>query len=121
MCLRPRRNEKDCMHDSHGNKFCYHYSGRERFDLFSFNGQNRGIPVNSPVAIHESPGRVYATCQSLCRERVGPYPDMDILYGRSMRAANLETPDQDWFHNSDNEWSHIAYYPEIDDMCHGCR
>ena len=121
ICLRPRRDEKDCMKDSHHNKFCYHYSGRERFDQFSFNGQYRGLPLDSPVAIREPVENVKRKCQSLCREQLGSNPAMDLLNGRSMYAAEKATPPENRFHSGDNEWSHIAYYPEVDDMCHGCR
>ena len=121
-CLRPKTGEQDCMKDWSGNKFCYHYWGKEKFDKFSWNGQLRGLPLNSKAAKHPSVAEQYDRCEYLCHYKVGnDNGEMEILHGRSMVYAEHKTPPQDRFHEGDNEWSHIAYYPEVDDMCHGCK
>ncbi|KAL6717034.1 hypothetical protein ACLMJK_004948 [Lecanora helva] len=120
VCLRFKPGEEECAKDPAGNKFCYHYQGKEKFDFFTWNHQTRKIPLDSPVAIHDTEAQVYDKCQALCHDKVGN-GDMQMLTGRSLVYANQNTPNRDKFGPWDNEWSHISYYPEIDDMCHGCK
>lgn len=117
------------MKDVAGNKFCYHFEGKEKFDYFTYNGQKRGVPLDSKVAVHYSEKQVEKKCEDLCFLRCGVPGGMEMLKGLSLHYAEQNTPGQDRFHSgtpelgttSDNEWSRIAYYPEVDDMCHGCR
>ena len=108
------------MKDGLGNKFCYYMYGKERLDYFTYNHQKRGIPLDSPVAVHASEAEWMKTCDALCHEKVG-HGDMELLKGHTLVYANNMTPGQDHFNTIDNEWSHITYYPEVDDMCHGCK
>ena len=119
-CLRPRIGDQECMKDARGNEFCYRFFGRESFDFFTFNGQQRKIPLGSPFAKVDSKTQVEEKCSKLCHDKVG-YGDMEMLKGRSLVFAEQSTPHQNKWHPGMNEWSHSAYYPEIDDMCHGCK
>jgi len=119
MCLRPREDDHECMKDQFGNQFCYILNGKERKDRFKYNHQMRGLPMNSPGEKHASEAHVEETCEKICRsDKVG---GLDMMKGIALVHANHATPRQDKFNVVDNEWSHISYYPEIDDMCVGCK
>jgi len=120
MCLRFKNGERECMKDPAGNKFCYYMFGKEKFDHFTYNGQMRGVPFRSKVAIHDSEAQVTQKCEALCHDKVGD-GDMEMLRGRSLLYVNGLAPIRDRMNVRDEEWSHIAFYPEVDDMCQGCR
>lgn len=117
MCLRPRKDDHKCMKDAADNKFCYIINGKEKFDKFKYNHQMRGLPLDDPRAMHVSEEKVEERCDKLCHDKVG---GLEMLKGIALVHAIHVTPDQDRFHDVDNEWSHVSYYPEIDDMCPGC-
>ncbi len=107
------------MKDQFGNKFCYILNGKERKDRFKYNHQMRGLPIDSPGEKHASEAQVEETCGKICHsDKVG---GLDMLKGIALVHANHVTPTQDRFNAADNEWSHISYYPKIDDMCDGCK
>lgn len=75
--------------------------------------------MNSPGEKHASEALVEETCGRLCgSDKVG---GLEMLKGIALKYANQKTPTQDKFHAHDNEWSHISFYPEIDDMCRNCK
>ena len=117
-CLRFHDRDKICLKDHAGDKYCYELNGKEAFDRFSYNHQKRGLPPNS-YKIQESGSRVLERCNTCCYGKVGR--DMRMLEGRAIRYANAIAPNRDRLNWRDNEWSHIAFYPEVDDMCYGCK
>lgn len=75
--------------------------------------------MNSPGEKPASEALVEETCDRLCSSP--KVWGLEMLKGIALVYANQKTPDQDKFHAGDNEWSHISFNPEIDDMCRNCK
>ena len=128
-CFEPIERVKKCKKDPAGNKFCYYFGGNERKDYFFWNHQKRGIPLSSQYAQVTPKEELIEKCDALCNDRCGKLGTMEMLKGLSLFYAEQAAPGLNRWHGgypgigfpSTNEWSHIAFYPEVDDMCHGCR
>ena len=116
-CLMFRPGTRRCQSNHKGGTFCYELNGKESLDRFTYNGQRRGLPVNKHE-VWESSDKVREKCDALCHDIS---IDMRMMIGRAVRYANTITPKRDRLNSRDNEWSHITFYPEVDDMCHGCK
>lgn len=114
-CLIERHGEKHCVHDKHKNSFCYELNSREGWDFFFYNKQKRGIPK---YARKEPKERVEEICGNLCRDKLG---GLNMLKGMALVNAHQRVPASDLYNWNDDEWSHVAFYPEVDDMCPGCK